>query len=344
MLTPDQIDDFVELTQPNFRRYKWTDIALPLTEYVSASLINEKKVMEQGGPTVAWKVKTRNTGNARNTGMYAQDVTAVEDVAAGASAPWAKQTTNYSYDIDEDIFQSDRETIIRELVMRDHDAMSDLAELNEENLWTAPTATTDTRPMGIPFWIQKDASTTPGGAFNGGNPTGFSSGAGGLSSTTYPRWKNWTFGYTNVTIEDVVAKAKKAMVFTNFKPPVPHPELGFSKDDRVIYTTYRTLEPMQRLAEGRNENLGNDLARYQNSIVIGGVPVEYVPYLEENDTSDPLYGINWRYFRPVCKTGATMRRHPPKQAPSQYSVRTVHIDNWMQYICYNRRAQWVGSK
>lgn len=344
MLTPDQIDDFVELTQPRFKRYKWVDLSLPLTEYVSAALINDKKVMEQGGPTVSWKVKTRNTGNARNSGMYAQDVTAVEDVSKGASAPWAMQTTNYSYDIYEDIFQSDQETIVRELVMRDHDAMSDLAELNEENLWTAPTASDDTRPMGIPFWLQKDATTTPGGAFNGGNPSGFSSGAANLSSTTYPRWRNWTFGYTNPSIEDLVAKTKKAMTMTNFKPPVPHPELGFSKDDRVIYTTYRVTEPLERLAETRNDNLGADLARYRNAVTIGGVPVEYVPYLEDNDDTDPVYGINWRHFRPVCKTNATMRRHKPKEAAKQHTVREVHIDNWMQYICYNRRTQFVGSK
>lgn len=344
MLTPDQIDDFVELTQNNFKRYKWTDISLPLTEYISAQLINDKKVMEQGGPNVAWKVKTKNTGNSRNTGMYAQDQTAVEDVAKGASAPWAMQTTNYSYDIYEDIFQSDRETIVREMEMRDHDAMSDLAELNEENLWTAPTSSSDTRPRGIPFWIIKDATTTPGGAFSGGNPSGFSDGAGGLSTSDYPRWDNWTFGYTNPTVEDLVAKTKKAMVFTKFKAPVPHPELGFGKDSRVIYTTYRVLEPLERLAESRNDNLGGDLARYQGSVTIGGVSVVYVPYLEENDTSDPLYGINWKYFRPVCKRGATMVRHKPEKAAKQHTVREVHIDNWMQYICYNRRAQFVGSK
>jgi hypothetical protein len=344
MLTPDQIDDFVELTQPRFKRGSWVDLALPLTEYVSAKLIRKHKVMEQGGPYVSWKVKVRNTGLARNTGMFAQDVTGVEDLAAGARAPWTKQTTNFSYDIDEDIFQSDRETIVRELVMRDHGALSDMAELNEENLWTAPTSSSDTRPMGIPFWIQKDPSTTPGGAFSGGNPSGFSSGAGEISTTDYPRWDNWTFGYTNVTVEDLVAKCKKAMRNTLFHPPVPHPELGFGDDERIIYTTERVIDPLERLAESRNDNLGKDLAKYQNQVTIGGVQTQYVPYLEENDSDDPLYGINWRYFRPVCKTGATMRRHPPKQAPSQYSVRTVHIDNWMQYVCYNRRAQWVGSQ
>lgn len=342
-LLPDQIDDFVNLTLSQFKRHKWTDISLEHQEYVSATLITEKKVEERGGKDISFRLKTKNTGNARNTGLYAQDVTAVEDVTITASVPWAMQTTNFSYDIYEDLFQSDRETIIRELVIRDHDAMSDMAELNEENLWSAPSSTSDTRPMGIPFWIQKDASTTPGGAFNGGNPSTHSAGRAGVDSTEYPRWKNWTFGYTTVDLDTLVPRVKKAMAFTKFMAPVPHPELGYGKSNHQIYTTYRVQEPLERLAEKRNDNLGGDLAKYVNTVTIGGVPVKWVPYLESNDTSDPLYGINWKCFRPFAKKGASMRRNPPKQAARQHTVREVHIDNWSNYAGVNMRELWVGS-
>lgn len=342
-LTPDQIDDFVTLTLKHFKRHKWTDLSLEHQQYVSAQIIAEKKVVERGGEQINFKIKHKNTGNARNTGMYAQDQTAVEDVMVSANVPWSMQTTNFSYDIYEDLFQSDRETIIRELQVREHDALSDMAELTEENIWSAPTGTTDTRPMGIPFWIKKDATTTVAGGFNGGNPTGFSGGAAGVSSTTYPRWKNWTFGYTSVTVDDLVTKVKKSLAFTEFMAPVPHPELAFGKSDYQIYTTYRVSEPLERLAETRNDNLGRDVAKYMNQVLIGGVPVKWVPYLEANDTTDPLYGVNWKCLRPFVKKGANMRRNPPKQGARQHTVREVHIDNWMNYIVYNRRATWVGS-
>ena len=345
-LTPDQIDDFVNLTLDNFKKYKWTDISLEHQEYVSATLIDAKKVVESGGSKISFRLKTKNTGNARNTGMYAQDQARVEDVTISAEVPWAKQTTNFSYDVDEDLFQSDRETIIRELQIRDHDAMSDMAELNEINLWSAPTGTSDIKPMGVPFWMQKDASTTPDGGFNGGNPSGFSSGCAGASSTTYPRWRNWTFGYEAVTPDDLVKKVKKSLAFTHFMAPVPHPELGFGKSDFQIYTTYRVQDPLERLAESRNDNLGRDVAKYINQVTIGGTPVKWVPYLEANDTSDPLYGVNWGVFRPYVKKGCNMRRSKPLMAPgyTQHTVRTVHIDNWMNYMCFNRRRLWVGSK
>jgi hypothetical protein len=222
--------------------------------------------------------------------------------------------------------------------------MNSMAELNEENLWSAPTASTDTRPMGIPFWIQKDAATTVGGGFNGGNPSGFTGGAAGISSTTYPRWKNWTFGYSAADRDDLVVKVKKSLAFTNFQAPHPHPELGFGEAKYSMYTTYRVQEPLERLAENRNDNLGPDLAKYRNAVVIGGVPLTWVPYLEANDTSDPVYGVNWKVFRPFVKKGCNMRRNPPKESARQHTVREVHVDNWMNYICLNRRACFVGSK
>jgi hypothetical protein len=336
--------DFTKATISNFKKLKWTDISLQYPDYESSMLIDDNKVVEWGGDYIKFDVQTRNTGLARNTGLYATDQTGAQDVLQQGQVPWTKQTANYSYDIDEPGFQGDdRETIVRILKLKEHSCMNDIAELDEENLWTAPTGTSDNRPMGIPFWIQKDATTTPGGAFNGGNPSGFTSGAANINSSTYSRWKNWTFGYTNVTADDLISKIKKSLWSTNFKAPHPHPELGWGKVDFCIYTTYRVQEPMERLAESRNDNLGKDLAKYLNAVTVGGVPVKAVHYLEANDTSDPVYGVNFGKFRPFVKKGMPRRGEPEKSA-TQHTVFTVHIDNWMNYVCFNRRMQWVGSK
>lgn len=345
MLTPDQIPDFVNLTLSVFKRHQWTDISLEFPEYIASDIINEKSVKEQGGKDISFRLKTRNTGLARNSGAYAQDVTGVEDVTISGSTPWSMQTVNWSYDVAEEIFQSDRETIVNELVIREHDARSDMAELNEENMWSAPTSTTDKRPRGIPFWLTKDATTDPDGDFNGSNPTGFSTGRAGIDSNEYPRWRNWTFGYTQVSPDDVVRKIKKAVYRTNFRAPVPHAELGFGKaPQRAIYTTYNVREPLERLAETRNDNLGSDVAKYVNQVTIGGIPVTAVHYLDANDESDPIYGVNWRVIRPFVRKGWNMYRHPEKVAPKQHTVREIHYDTWMNYICYNLRECFVGSK
>jgi len=342
-LRPDQVDDFVNLTLSNFKKNKWTDISLQYPEYIASRIIDSKRVVERGGPDIRFKLQVKNTGLFRWTGLYDQDVTGVEDLTTEGVIPWTKCTCNWSYDIDEPLFQTDRETIVGELLVREHSCMNDMAEGNEEALWSAPSSTTAANPMGIPFWLQKDATTTPDGAFNGGNPTTHSAGCASIDSTVYTGWKNWTFGYTTVTPDDLIRKVKYALYSTKFVAPHPHPELGYGKSDYSIFTTYDVREPLERLAESRNDNLGNDVAKYINNVLIGGVPVESVHYLDANDTTDTLYGVNFRAFRPFVKRGANMRQIK-KKAPLQRTVRQIHYDTWMNYACYNRRACWVGSK
>lgn len=345
-LTHDQIADFTKATISKFHKRKWVDLSLDLTSYPSSQLITREKLVEWGGDAIKFDAQYRNLGNARAAGLFSQDVLADRDQLIQGSVGWTKQTCNYIYDIDMHEFQGGPETIVPLLTMKEHSCHNDIAVLREQQLWGQPSSTTDAQqtPYGIPFWIKKDATTTVGGAFNGGNPTGFSAGAAGIDSSTYAAWKNWTFGYTTPDIADLVAKVKKAMVFTEFEAPHPHAELGFGKSDYNIFTTYRVVEPLERLAETRNDNLGKDLAKYVGQVTIGGVPMKMVHYLENNDTSDPLYGVNWKYFRPYVKRGCDMRKTGPERVAGQHTVYAVFFDTWMNYICVNRRAQWVGSK
>ena len=341
-LTPEQIADFAQMTLKKFKRHKFTDISLDLTEYCVSTLLDEKKVIETGGEQISYRVMVTLTGQARNTGMFAEDKTAVKDVLVTANVPWRMQTTNYSYSIYEPAFQSDRETIIKTLMVREHDAINAMWVLHEENLWSAPTSSTDNRPYGIPYWIVKNTGTADG-AFTG--TSAFGTTTAEIDTTTYPNWRNWAGQYASVTTDDLVRKMKLAMYNTNFQAPHPHPELGYGKSEYQLYTTLSVQEPLERIAELRNDRLGSDVAKYMNRVTVGGVPMKYVPYLEANDDTDrPVYGVCWKYFRPFVKSGANMRRHKPEKAPKQHDTFDVHIDHWMNYACYDRRRQFVISK
>jgi hypothetical protein len=342
-LRPDHIDDFVTLTLARFKQASWTDISTDLQHYVVSRFFKPKTVQEAGGSLIDFKIKVRNMGTAKDTGMFGRDTTKVEDVMVAAQVPWAMQTANWSYDIYEDLFQSSRETIIRTLKIREHSAMTDLAELMERNLWKAPADASDTTQMGIPYWIQMDGVTEPGGGFHGGNPSGFPAGCANVNSNTHTNWRNWTFGYTTINRDDFVVKVKKALAFTDFHPPVAHPSLGFSGENQYeLFTTYDVTERLERLAEDRNDRLGSDVARFMGKVTIGGVPIRWVPYLQHNTSNNPIYGINWSVIRPFAKTGCQMRRNKPEKAPGQHTVRNCHIDNWSNYICYDRRRTFGG--
>jgi hypothetical protein len=142
----------------------------------------------------------------------------------------------------------------------------------------------------------------------------------------------------------LIKKIKRALKYTRFIAPDPHPELGFGKVDFTIYTVYdEVVEPLERFAETRNDDLGADVAKYLNRVVVAGVPFRDVPYLTANDTSYPLYGINKRVFRPFLQRGCDHRR-TIKDAPKQHTVKNVFYDTNRNFMCLDRRRCWVGSQ
>jgi hypothetical protein len=296
----DAIDDFVATTQSKFMRHQWANLVHDFPDFIATRLIAQRGVTEDGGKDIRWLIKKGTAGNAQTTGLFRQVTIGVDDNMLEASIPWRFQTTGYGYDQREDFFQSERETIVRQLLIRDVEARDDMVELQENLFWGSPSSSSDTDSLhGVTYWIVKDASTTPNGAFNGGAPTGHTTVAG-INPTTVPRWRNWTGGYTTPNTDDLVKKIKRAMVNTNFKAPVPHKEVGFGKADRCMYADYdNVIEPLERLAETRNQNLGSDLAMYMGEVTIGRTPIKTSFWLQANDTSYPVYGVDFGKFRPA---------------------------------------------
>lgn len=348
-LSPEKLADFVELTLNEFAYNKWTDLSLELPEYMAMQFIKRNKVEYVGGTEAQWQIKTKNSGNARRTGMFAQDVTNIEDVMTSAKIPLRMQTTNFSYSIYEEGFQADDyRTIVRLLKVREHDALSDMAELLEEELWGLPATPDENRCFGIPYWIQKDPGTS--GATNSGDytanvPSGHTAvGIAGLNPATQARWRNWAFGWEQITRDDFVLKFKRALRYTKFMAPVPFPSTDSGSRRHEAFSTLKVVEGLEALAEDRNDNHGPDVARYMNEVTVAGVPVKHVFHLTETDTTDPVYGIDHAKFQPVCKSDCEMKRHPPKDAPHQHDTKTVHYDNWMNFKCVDRRGLFVGSR
>ncbi len=340
-LNLEQIDDFINLTLNRQREGEWVDISMPLQSYTFASrVIGGKKKPERGGPRLEWKLRTGNQGTAKHSGLYAVDDTNRVNVTTKATQEWSKQTVNYIYDIDEEIFQSGPETIIREMLLLEQGLYNDFFALMETATWTAPTSSTqDPRPpAGIPFWIQKSATL----GFNGGNPSGFTDGAGGISTTTYSGWKNYTGTYVNVSLDDLITKVVNACDFTYFEAPKAYPEIGGGQPSWGFYIVHSVLSTMRRLLQAGNDDLGPDVARWQGEVMLKSVPVTWVPALtnsdsEAYDSSAPFYGVNWKKFKYFFKTGRNMVKHPPKPAARQHTVRERHMDNWGNFVCYDRR-------
>jgi len=340
-LTSDQIVDLVTTTQKDLGKLKWTDIATDLQEFVALpQILKKKKVRFDSGIGIQFNVMTGNSGAAKNSGLYAVDDVNVGDVMQTAELPWRHCTTSYAFERRELAMNQEPARIVELVKVRRVDAMLSMAELMESNLWGKPPDSTDTEiPFGVLYWIVKNATE----GFNGGNPAGFSAGCAGLSSATYPRWKNWTAQYAAVSKTDLIRKMRKAARFTTFKSPVPQPQYLQGPGQYGIYTNYNVLGTMEEILEDQNDNLGNDVASKDGQTVFRGNPVQWVPFLEDDGT-DPVFGINWGTFKPVFLKGEYLREEPPEKAPNQHTVFEVFVDCTLNFECRDRRRLWVCYK
>jgi hypothetical protein len=344
-LLPDQLGDFVTLTLNNFKRKSWVDLSLDKQHYVFANRFMKGKTRTpyQGGGNLEWKIQKENTGSAKFSELYAVDTLNVKNLMTTAKAPFCKATVSFAYDVDEDSFQSDRETIIREIDVRRHSAYSDMFALLETALFSSPSSDTESpRTMfGLPFWIQKGATE----GFTGGDPSGFTSGAAGVKVADVPNWKNYSFRYKSAgSRDDLVAKLRKAIAHCYFKAPKAFSELagGKAESDWAFYTTYNVIADLEKLLESRNDNLGADLMKYAGSVVVRGNPLVWSPELEAQDSENPIYGVNHKTLQVHFKTGKDMVWHPPAKAAKQHTTMEVHCDSWLNLICLNRRRNFVG--
>ena len=95
-LRPEQIDDLVENTLNSYMKDTFVDISTTLQEYFAMSnMLLGERVGVEGGVRCQWQIKLRNTGNAKNTGLYGVDQAKVADVTKSVTVPWTMQRLTF---------------------------------------------------------------------------------------------------------------------------------------------------------------------------------------------------------------------------------------------------------
>lgn len=340
MITVDQINDLVTISQRELGKLRWTNIATDLQEYTAMQrLLRKKKIRFDSGTHVQWNVMVDYVESAKNVSLWGVDSVNVGDAMKTAYIPWRHCTTNYAIDRREVKMNSGAAKIVDLVETRRAQAMIALAELMEKNFWGKPADSGDElTPYGVQYWIVPNSTK----GFNGGNPDGFSDGPGGLDASTYENWRNYTATYEQITSADLFAEWREAATKTHFKSPVKHRdyETGAKYE---YFTNYTVLGEIERILELRNDNLGNDIAAYDGRAVFRRTPIIWVPYFDSDDWDgelNPVYGINWGVFNPVFLRGEYMAEETGK-APNQHTVSVTHIDCTINFRCTNRRRTFV---
>lgn len=360
VLQAQQDLDLLTTTLQELGELKWTDIVSALQEHVILSrLLKKEKVGFNAGTFIQFNVQVNPSNSAKMTGMFATDVVNVVDLMTTANLPWRHANTNWAVDGREIAMNREPRKIVDLVKERRAGAMISLAELLEQQFWNQPSSSTDNLNIfGIPYWIVPN--TTQG--FNGGNPFGFSAGAGALSSTTYPNWANYTDQYVDPTKLDLIRRWRRAAYFTGFMSPVNADIPTYNTGNRYGYfTTYFVIQRMEEAAEQQNDNLGNDIASKDGYAVFRRNPIIWVPKLEtlsgtgmsgtfSNSTYtasggyavNPVFGINFGVMRPVFLEGWYMREQGPYPLNGiAHTVFSTQLDVTLNLECRDRRRQFI---
>lgn len=339
--------DIVDLTKAALKelgRLKFQQIAQRLQDYeVMGRLLKQDKVQFDSGNGIQRTIMTDHSSAARHVGLYEVDNVNVGDVLAQIDIPWRHTETKYAYERRELLVDRNAARVVDLLKVRRSDAMLSLAEKLEEAFWSKPADSTDkTVPYGVPYWITYNAVE----GFTGGNASGFSSGPGNLDSTSYTRWKNYSFNFTTIDKSDALPKMRTAYRKVGFKSPVDIPDYREGKGQRFrIYTNETNMQDFEDLGESQNENLGRDLASMDDTITFRRNPLVWVPQLDGNATwTDPILMLDLSCFYPVVLKDDYMRETDPEKAPNQHNVYQVFVDLTWNLLCVDRRRQVIGAK
>jgi hypothetical protein len=336
-----EIADAVLLTQNKIiKRGAFVDMQTDIQDHVAVREMWEgrKKVFE-GGENWEFEVQMDHNHSTRAVGLYEQDGSSLHDTMVKGEIPPRHVNSHYLFDLREKAFQRGGVAIVNLIKTKYTAMMVSFYEYLEEMLWSKPGDSSDLKtPYGLLYWVVKNATE----GFNGGNPVGFTAGRGGIDSSTYARWNNWTGTYAGaagISKTDLLRKLRRAHRKTNFRSPVSH-STPTMKMGNGIYTNDTVIGLLEEILEDQNMNLGNDIASKEGKTVFKGTPVTYAPYLD-NDSQNPLYMLDWKWLAIGVMAGWENNLSAPYMVPGKHLVRRVDLDATMNMVGTDLRRQAV---
>lgn len=351
--------DLLTVTLRDLGRLKWSDIVSPRQRHIIlGQLLKKEKVGFRSGTGLQWNVQTNPQGSFHPTGIGAVDQVNIKDLMNLANIPWRHFNWNWGIDGREISMNKEPARIVELAHARRAGAAISAADGLETQGWNLPGGASDNLNMfGIPYWIVPNATQ----GFNGGNPFGYTAGAGNLSSVTFPNWANYTDSYSDPTYLDLVRKMRRAFAFCDFQSPTNADIPSYNTGDHYgIYTTYLIRQRMEEVATFQNDNLGADVAKYDNQATFMRTPFTWVPQLDalsglgmsgtfSNSTYassggyavNPVFMINWGEAQFVFLEGWYMKEYGPYIVPNQHTVMATQTDLTLNLRFTNRRRQAV---
>ncbi len=318
---------------------KFNQIAQTITELeVMSRMLKRDKVEYQNGYEIQGNLLVRHNFSAQQVGLNEAYDRNIVDVLDHFRVPWRQTTFNWSWTRQTLLYNRGASKIVDYLKAQRTAGLISAAEHMEDQFWSKPDdSTNDLDVFGVPYWVVKNPTT----GHTGGDPAGFSSGAGNLATATYPHWKNFSGQYLTVAQEDLIDLMIQAKRKTAFRSPIDIDDYKKGNGQRFrIYMNEATIRAYEKLARTQNSNLGRDLAEYMDETAFKKSAVKYCPKLDA-DSTNPVYMLDYGYFCPVCLKGDTFYEHDARNLEDQPNSWFVDVDCSWNVLCTDRRRQTV---
>jgi len=315
-LQASDIPDIVVTTRVEEGRLRFQQIAqnLPFYEVFSRWFKRDKVMFSSGYKIQKTLMHKLNRAAAKHVGFLQPDAVNIIDVLTTMSVEWVHAQTDWGIVYQTDVLMNSGKELILNIIKprRIASLLGLVEEIEELGFGSAPAAADTVNPWALKYWIVYNATD----GFTGGAPTGHTT-KGGINPTNVPNFKNYSITYTEVSDNDLVKKLRTMLRKCRFVSPISHPDYrGQIRDRYRLYCNEETISGFEDVVRSHNSNLGKDLAMFDGAAYIAGHPIIYIPQLDDDSTTDPVYAVDHSTFYPVCLKGDYLRESGPTQGES----------------------------
>ena len=311
---------------------------------------NAKRWRAQGGSQIEVDVVYQDNGTAAFVYPDQTYTLTSRDFTAKATIPWRHINAFYTVGREEiRICRAPEKLYDSVIAPKRLGTQMNMAEVIESETFAASDGTSGLAPLTMPYWVvpitgaQVTALTRTfqgaGTAYGTASTT-----VGGLSTSTYTRWKN--YNDVRATSDGSWTDADNdrfCWMFDDmqFKAPQNVEMLKDSPFNMLgVYTDRTTKTSLERRALQQNDNVGPDVARYHGGTFIKNIPIEHVRALDTASATArgtyPLYLMNWAYGAPVIREGNFFREEAFPGTGEAPNLTVVHIDLSYNLLVTNR--------
>ena len=342
-ISPSEIPDLVATTRVSEGRLRFQQIAqnLPFYEIFSRWFKRDKVMFSSGYKIQRTLMNKLNRAAAKHVGFLQPDAVNIMDVLTTMSVEWVHAQTDWGIVYQTDVLMNSGKDLILNIIKprRIASLLGLVEDIEELGFGAAPGVDDNVNPWALKYWITWNSTDGFTGAAPGSHTT-----KGGVNPTTVPTFKNYSLTYVTVSDNDLVKGLRTMFRKCRFVSPISHPDYrGQIRDRYRLYCNEETMSAFEDVVRSHNSNLGKDLAMFDGSAYIAGYPIIYIPQLDNDSSSDPVYVVDHSTFYPVCLQGDYLRESGPTQGES-HNTWNCFTDLTYNFLCVDPRRSGVAAK